>query len=226
MVHFRSTNVNCLFLDCLQGTEAEIIKVPMHDLKNWTCLTTCPGIIGIFEKGAVEKPNDCLPITIICDNIREPNNLGSIIRLAAALPCSSLITTKGCTDAWDAKCLRGGSGGHFHIPISGPMSWLELTTMVHTIPHQVLLADNNFDKYKNDKVIEYTQLPTLSSTEPIFVVIGGETHGISEDAIAFAKRTMWNCLNIPLAENMNSLNTTTALGIILFEIRKKIKALG
>lgn len=195
----------------------------MHDLKNWTCLTTCPGVIGIFEKREVKKPKNCLPVTIICDNIREPNNLGSIVRVAAALPCSNVITMKGCADVWDAKCLRGGSGGHFNIPIVGSISWIELTEKVHSMPHRVILADNNVDKYESKKIIEYSSLSILPATEPIFVVIGGETHGISEEAIAFAKRTSWSCLHIPLAGHTNSLNTTAALGIILFEIRKKIQ---
>lgn len=48
------------------------LRVPQQDLSQWSVLTTCPGIIGLFDKPkAVEVKKESLPITIICDNIRE-----------------------------------------------------------------------------------------------------------------------------------------------------------
>lgn len=48
---------------------------------------------------------DPLPITMVCDNIREPGNLGSILRVAAAIPVQKVILLAGfeCQDI-DLKC--------------------------------------------------------------------------------------------------------------------------
>jgi tRNA G18 (ribose-2'-O)-methylase SpoU len=88
-------NIEYLLDDLKKFSSAEIIKVPQHDLKQWSVLTTCPGVIAIFDKKEVDEDSNSLPISVICDNIREPNNLGSIIRVAKAVACRQVILTKG-----------------------------------------------------------------------------------------------------------------------------------
>lgn len=53
---------------------------------------------GILETPSVDKKKagkDALPLTIICDNIRDPGNLGTILRAAAGVGCQKVILTKG-----------------------------------------------------------------------------------------------------------------------------------
>lgn len=54
-------------------------------------------ILGIFEKPATEKfkSKNCLPLTVICDNIRDPGNLGSILRTLAGVGAEKVFLTKG-----------------------------------------------------------------------------------------------------------------------------------
>lgn len=163
-----------------------VYRVAQKDLSTWSSLTTSPGIMAIFERPKeVSPPKNCLPITVICDNIREPNNLGSIFRVCAALPCRQVMVMKGCTDPWESKCLRGGSGGQFHIPIEYPVKWEDLTGAVNLTRAEVFLADNKSES-RNDlrcQSIDEHLISTESSEENnIFLVIGGETHGISYEA--------------------------------------------
>lgn len=44
---------------------------------------------------AKQSADDAIPLTIICDNIREPGNLGTIVRAAAAVGCEKLLLMKG-----------------------------------------------------------------------------------------------------------------------------------
>uniref|UniRef100_A0A670YGN9 tRNA/rRNA methyltransferase SpoU type domain-containing protein n=2 Tax=Pseudonaja textilis TaxID=8673 RepID=A0A670YGN9_PSETE len=66
---------------------------------------------------------DALPLTLICDNIRDPGNLGTILRSAAGAGCCSVLLVKGCVDAWEPKVLRAGMGAHFRIPILSNLEW-------------------------------------------------------------------------------------------------------
>ncbi|KAL0112560.1 hypothetical protein PUN28_012109 [Cardiocondyla obscurior] len=78
--------------------EVELYKIPYRTIQLWSNLTTSPGIMGIFkipDMAARNVPENAIPLTIICDNIREPGNLGTIIRAAAAVGCEKLILMKG-----------------------------------------------------------------------------------------------------------------------------------
>lgn len=165
-------------------SKCSIYRVKPKDLSTWSSLTTPPGLMAIFERPTeIMPPKNCLPITVICDNIREPNNLGSIFRVCAALPCRQVIVMKGCADPWDAKSLRGGSGGQFHIPIEHPVKWEDLAGVVNVSRAEVFLADNRPENHNLQCRTIDEQLVQDSTTEKnIFLVIGGETHGISREA--------------------------------------------
>lgn len=76
----------------------KLFKVPYRAIQTWSTLTTPPGLMGFFKLPNVEMispANDALPITIVCDNVRDPGNMGSVLRAAAAVGCKKLITLKG-----------------------------------------------------------------------------------------------------------------------------------
>lgn len=64
----------------------------------------------------------------------------------------------------------------------------------------------------------------FSGCVDIALVIGGETTGISEEAYKFAQDVAGAKLHIPLSNNVESLNTGMALGILVFEIRRQLKS--
>lgn len=220
----------------------EFIRVPHNDLSFWSTLTTCPGIITIFDRPAdmntiwenrkqilinkllkqqrVDEVSEAaadeddesesiramfnpVPITVICDQVREPNNLGGIIRTCAALPCTKVILLKGCADPWDVKALRGGCGAQFRVPIIGPIEWEELNAHLPAVDEMsVFVADNQSennemqiprDKYELQRKQHnapffqskaYNEIP-FHNCKHIALVIGGETEGVSSHALDF-----------------------------------------
>ncbi|XP_037348253.1 rRNA methyltransferase 3, mitochondrial isoform X2 [Talpa occidentalis] len=166
-------------VDKLKGVS--LIKVKFEDIKDWSDLVTPQGIIGIFAKPDHVKMtypetqlHHSLPLLLICDNLRDPGNLGTILRSAAGAGCSKVLLTKGCVDAWEPKVLRAGMGAHFQVPIINNLDWeavpdyLPPDTRVYVADNcglyaQARMSDKaighsqqllKFDKYEEEEVEE------------------------------------------------------------------------
>ncbi|XP_070492584.1 rRNA methyltransferase 3, mitochondrial [Chironomus tepperi] len=205
----------------------ENLRVPQTDLTFYSALTTCPGLIAIFDKPQqiAKKPN-ALPITVISDGCKEPNNVGALIRVCNSLPISELLLPKGNVDIWDTKSIRGSSGSVFHLPTQTQLTWEEIDQKIGP-DDLVLIADNNLRRYNSESVLDYDKIPDdLITTKGHFcVIVGGESQGISKEALTFAKSRNWKVVNIPIESTANSLNISNALAIILFELRRKFNLL-
>ncbi|XP_047613156.1 rRNA methyltransferase 3, mitochondrial isoform X1 [Phacochoerus africanus] len=125
-----------------------LIKVKFEDIKDWSDLVTPQGIMGIFAKPDHAKMTypetqlrHTLPLLLICDNLRDPGNLGTILRSAAGAGCSRVLLTKGCVDAWEPKVLRAGMGAHFQVPIINNLDWETVPKYLPT-DTRVYVADN------------------------------------------------------------------------------------
>lgn len=73
-----------------------------------------------------EELSSPLPITLLLDNIRDPGNMGSILRVAAAIGCKKVLATTGCVNPWNPKTLRAAAGSHLLIPISRNIQWHDI----------------------------------------------------------------------------------------------------
>lgn len=143
----------------------------------------------------------------------------------------------GCTDIWDVKVLRAGCGAHFRMKIIQDVGWNAL----RNIKGQVCLADNNYmsnddcsnisesndiNVFRRTAPVELPIVPYYEvdycKTTPLILVIGGETHGLSDEGYEFAKSRKGIRVNIPLQNGIESLNSATAVGILSFEARRQM----
>ncbi|NXU59515.1 MRM3 methyltransferase, partial [Turnix velox] len=222
---------------------------------------------GIFSKPDHTKLSypatqlsSSLPLLLICDNIRDPGNLGTILRAAAGAGCEKVLLTKGCVDPWEPKVLRAGMGAHFRLPILANLDWESLP---NNLPEgvQVCVADNKdlnpqpemvstpqrassapaklkphlkskakaVPECEDEEEEEIVHIPQLAAQyyfenwtqTPVAVVIGGETHGLSLEALQLAASTGGKRLVIPLVPGVDSLNSAVAAAIVLFEGKRQ-----
>lgn len=183
------------------------------------------------------------PITVICDQVREPNNLGGIIRTCAALPCSKVILLKGCADPWDVKALRGGCGAQFRVPIIGPIEWEELNTHLPAANDMsVFIADNQTEDNEMQIQRDHYELKRKQNNAPFFhskayndilfhnckhiaLIIGGETEGVSSHAFDFmnfiSKHT-----EKPTNDDCNELNRMPDNAVIEIPLGNGVESLN
>ncbi|XP_067421902.1 rRNA methyltransferase 3, mitochondrial [Emydura macquarii macquarii] len=255
-----------------------LVKVKFEDIKNWSDLIAPQGLMGIFSRPDHAKMTyppvqlrSALPLSLICDNLRDPGNLGTILRSAAGAGCSKVLLTKGCVDPWEPKVLRAGMGAHFRLPIIADLEWESISnylprdTRVHVAdnhdprtqeetedasgkassygwvsrPHnlkaQIGREDLAFDSESEEKEEEQradeawvSELDAQCYHEswgqaPVAVVIGGEIHGLSTEALQLAESTGGKRLIIPVVPGVDSLNSAMAASILLFEGKRQLQ---
>jgi TrmH family RNA methyltransferase len=161
------------------------------------------GVVAVFT-----LPNPPLPQNpqhlLILDGIRDPGNLGTILRTAAATGVDAVILSSDSADPYNPKALRGGMGAHFRVPVI-EAEWDTIAR--HCRGLAVYLADSHAETAYDD----------VDWSDGWAVIIGSEAHGAGSQAAILANARI--C--IPLAAETESLNAAVAAGVILFEAQRK-----
>ena len=146
---------------------------------------------------------------VILDQVQDPGNVGTLLRIAAAAGVSDVLLTRGCACVWSAKVLRAGMGGHFCLHIIEDLEVAQLQPLLALpVPRPVIatmLSPQACSVY------------ALDLAQPVVWVFGAEGQGISAELAALADRHAM----IPLAAGVESLNVAAAAAVCLFEQRRQ-----
>jgi TrmH family RNA methyltransferase len=188
-------------LQTLENIEIEEIDSAL--LKSISDTETSQGIFALLDHSPLPIP-DSSDFLLIPDQVRDPGNLGTLIRTAAAAGVDAVILPPGTTDSFAPKVLRAGMGAHFRMPIVS-MEWDEIKAQVQALT--VFLAEMEGD-------VVYTE---ASLKQACAVIIGGEAEGASQSARDLADADIY----IPMKDKTESLNAALAGAILLFEVVKQ-----
>lgn len=168
--------------------------------KNLCDAVTSPGILAYYRE--IHRDFDRTSGKFLyLDDIREPGNLGGMIRSADAFGLDGLIISPNSCDLYNPKTVRSSMSSIFRVPIYF-MSREELVNLDFNIIATSLENSRSTRDYEfKDKDI---------------VVIGNEAKGVSDFLMSHAKEF----LNIPISPNVDSLNANVAASIIIYEMMK------
>ncbi len=144
-------------------------------------------------------------LILILDQVRDPGNLGTILRSAAAAGADLVLLAPGCVDPWNPKVLRSGMGAHFRVPVMTAPGWTAIREQL--AGRAVWLADAH-------GAIAYDQ---VDWTVPSALVVGGETTGLSHEAEVLGQGRV----TIPMGGCVESLNAAMAATVLLFEAARQ-----
>lgn len=142
----------------------------------------------------------------ICEQIRDPGNLGTIIRAADAAGADAVILTGKTVDPYNPKVVRSTTGSLFHLPIA---QGAELADVIERCSHAGLTsiaAD-----VKGEDLLDARSAGVLA--RPTAWLFGNEARGLDDDALALADRA----LKLPIYGRAESLNLATAASVCLYE---------
>lgn len=185
------------------AAHAEALAVSPSVMRHVSDTQQPQGILGVFPTPAAALP--ARPArTLLLDALRDPGNVGTILRTAAAAGVDAVLLAPGCVDPFNPKVLRAGMGAHFRLPLA-ELGWDDIG--VYCAALTVYLADGRAS-LRHDQA---------DWTQPWALIIGGEADGAGSEAARLAQAR----IAIPMAAATESLNAAAAAAVILFEARRQ-----
>jgi len=167
---------------------------------------TAAGILAVVAYRPLPLPPQP-SLLLILDAVRDPGNLGTLLRTAAAAGAEGVLLAPGCVDAANPKAVRASMGALLRLPVLA-LGWDAIAQAAASL--HVWLADAAGE-------VEYT---AVDWRPPAALIVGGEAHG----AGSAAARVASGRLAIPMHAQTESLNAAMAAGIILFEAARQRRA--
>ncbi len=152
------------------------------------------------------KPNMALQLTepeygIVLDDIRDPGNLGTIIRTADWYGIQKIIASPKTSDFYNPKVISASMGSFTRVNIF----YTELNEYLSQTTHPVYGA-----------FLKGTDVHQVNFKKSGFILIGSESHGISTDLTKFVTEK----ITIPQYGKAESLNAAIATGVICDNLRR------
>lgn len=180
-----------------QGAPLEAVAPPVLQAASDT--ETPQGVLVVLEAHPLPVPEP-LTLTLIPDRLRDPGNLGTLLRTAAAAGVQAVFCPPGTVDAFSPKVVRAGMGAHFRLPVLS-LDWAEIAYRCAGL-HVYLAAAGEGCRYDQ-----------ADFTRPLALLVGGEAEGAGPDA----RRLATLPVQIPMPGGGESLNVAVAAAVLLFE---------
>src|SRR5215211_4276987 len=177
----------------------EVEEVSENLMKSLSDTETPQGILAVLEISN-QPISKLLDFILIPDQIRDPGNLGTLLRSAAATGVQAVFLPPETTDPFAPKVVRSGMGAHFRLPIQS-MKWEKIRDYTNDL--QVYLAD-----------MEGKSFWETDLRGPLALIVGSEAEGASDEARKLATEK----ISVPMAGNMESLNAGVAGSVLMFEV--------
>ncbi len=190
----------------LQQAAGTFLECSDDVLAKLSSLDTPPGVAVLLARPRAQE-QDLLgrgtPLVVIAAGVREPGNLGSLLRTAEAAGASGVITLRGGADPFRDKAVRGSMGSVFRVPVAAGLAPADVLDFVKRHRLALVVADGGGE----------TPHTASDWKAPLALVVGAEAAGVPPELLAAASARV----RIPIRPPVDSLNVAVAAGVLLFE---------
>jgi TrmH family RNA methyltransferase len=172
-------------------------------------------VVGVFTQRYMSL-KDIRPsgeeVWVVLDRVRDPGNLGTVIRTADAVGAGGVILVGETTDPFSIETVRATMGSIFAVPVAKAsvdafLAWRK--------GFAGLVAGTHLKGAVDYRSVDY-------AGKPVLLMMGNEQQGLPDNLAEACDRLV----RIPQAGRADSLNLAVATGVMLFEIRRKALKLG
>lgn len=179
----------------------DAITISNYDLKKISSLKTPNKVLAVvkIKKSSLEINTNTV---LALDGVKDPGNLGTIIRVADWFGVTNIICSDDCVDYLNSKVVQSSMGSFTRVN-------LHYTSLIHA-----------FKKYSDYKlymtVLNGTPLSEMTITDKKIIVMGNESNGITQEILELGSEK----ITIPKSEfsKAESLNVSIAAAIILSSV--------
>lgn len=202
-----------LRVDGLFATESYSAQFPSAELISGKDLNAISGfkepngVLALVEIPPKAEIEFDLPLILMLDGIRDPGNLGTILRVAEWFGLTQVVLSTDCADPYNPKVVQSAMGSLFRMHLAETNLNFAIEE-AKANGYEVCGAEMNGESINK-----------LVKTNKIALVMGSESHGISTDV----KKMIDRSLTIPKVNAntpIDSLNVSMATGILLSALTK------
>lgn len=179
---------------------------------------TPQGIVAVCALPGTRLPEALAPhmgMGVLLAQVRDPGNVGTVIRVADAAGADGVVCSTGTADPWNTKAVRASAGSSFHLPVAADVALDDAIARARECGMAVLAADARgvglFDE--------------VELAGPTLWVLGNEAWGLPQELLDKCDAVV----AIPIYGRAESLNLATAAAVCMYasaQARHRAGAVG
>lgn len=190
----------------VEAFEGEAIETTPDILSKLSGKDNPQAVVGVFEELGVtldELDRSTSGIWLVAERLRDPGNLGTILRTADAVGAGGLILVGECVDPFSVEAVRASMGALFTVPIVRT-EWQPFLDWLRQGPGQ--LVGLSLDTDSDYRAARYAA--------PTFLLTGNEAQGMPAEYAAACD----TLVKIPMLGKADSLNAAVATAVMAYEV--------
>lgn len=166
------------------------------------------GVVGYIDVALQElRPRADTGLVVICVDLRDPGNAGTVLRSAEAAGASGVVFCDGTVDVYNPKTVRASAGSVFHVPVVAGGS-----------PGEVLDEVASWGVRRLATVArDGVPYDSVDLRQPVAIVLGNEANGLPADVDSHIDVPV----TIPMVGRSESLNVGMAAAVLCFEAARQ-----
>ncbi|GGD33648.1 TrmH family RNA methyltransferase [Croceicoccus pelagius] len=189
--------------DVIEVSEAALSKITGKDNPQAVC-----GVFAEFDTGLDRIDRSSAPLFLVAQAMRDPGNLGTMLRTADAVGAGGLILVDDCADPFSVEAVRASMGAVFTVPLA-QARWDEFQGWLRSGEGQLVAASLR-------EPHDYREAPYVA---PCFVMVGNESRGLPEEYEVECDLRV----TIPMLGRADSLNASIAGAVLAYEALAKLR---
>lgn len=189
--------------DVIEVSEAALSKITGKDNPQAVC-----GVFAEFDTGLDRIDRLSAPLFLVAQAMRDPGNLGTMLRTADAVGAGGLILVDDCADPFSVEAVRASMGAVFTVPLA-QARWDEFQGWLRSGEGQLVAASLR-------EPHDYREAPYVA---PCFVMVGNESRGLPEEYEVQCDLRV----TIPMLGRADSLNASIAGAVLAYEALAKLR---